>query len=481
MSQVRKLGVIGGLGSLAGADLFFKLIKSDPLANDEGKHEILFEQHPFRNATNVLDASANTTSRKLYVFQMAKKFEALEAESLLVPCFVSHTFLPEIAAEIGIPIIDMMDALVEYVQTHHPHTQHIGVLTSSYVRHNGLFERYFNAHGYSIVYPTEDTQHNQLMPAIYAPEGIKSGHLNGHALDTLRGVCQELQDMGATLILPGMTEVSIVSAALQAMGMPVVDGNQAYADYALHAAAKHTMPAFKLGIVGGVGPAATVDFMQKVIERTPAGCDQEHIKMVIEHNPQIPDRTANLLHNKTDPTIALYSTCKHLENDGAQAIAIPCNTAHAFVERIQPYLSIPIINMLNETVAAIQTRYPHIQTVGLLGTSGTMGSRVYHDLIEKVGLTLLTPDDTHQQKVMSAIYGDTGVKAGFTTGACQDEITAALAHLVERGAQLVILGCTELPLLLAQSEAHPIANTTVVLLDPTDVLAQRCVALAMNG
>ena len=115
---------------------------------------------------------------------------------------------------------------------------------------------------------------------------------------------------------------------------------------------------FKIGVVGGVGPAATADFMQKIVRNTTAARDQDHIKIVVEQNPQIPDRTANLIGDGPDPTVALYATCKKLEAGDADLIAIPCNTAHAFVERIQPYLSIPIVNMLHETVQHLAQHAP---------------------------------------------------------------------------------------------------------------------------
>jgi aspartate racemase len=238
---------------------------------------------------------------------------------------------------------------------------------------------------------------------------------------------------------------------------------------------------FKIGVVGGVGPAATADFMQKIVRNTPAARDQDHIKLVVEQNPQIPDRTANLIGDGPDPTVALYATCKKLEAGDADLIAIPCNTAHAFVERIQPYLSIPIINMLHETVQRLRTHHAALRHVGLLATSGTLGSHVYHEAAEAAGLELLAPDDAHQAMVMSAIYGERGVKAGFTEGECRDDLMRALVHLVERGAQAVILGCTELPLLLAQSDHFAVAGTHIVLLDPTDLLARKCIALAQRG
>ena len=94
--------------------------------------------------------------------------------------------------------------------------------------------------------------------------------------------------------------------------------------------------------------------------------------------------------------------------------------------------------------------------------------------------TVLTPDETNQDRVMDAIYGEKGVKAGFTEGQCKDDLLAALAHLVERGAEVAILGCTELPLLLAQNDDFKVGGTSVVLLDPTEILARKCVTLATH-
>ena len=91
---------------------------------------------------------------------------------------------------------------------------------------------------------------------------------------------------------------------------------------------------------------------------------------------------------------------------------------------------------------------------------------------------MLVPDEAHQAKVMRAIYGEKGVKAGFTEGECQDDLLQALTHLVERGAGILILGCTELPLLLAQNDDFKVAGTSVVLLDPTEILARKCVSLS---
>jgi len=202
---------------------------------------------------------------------------------------------------------------------------------------------------------------------------------------------------------------------------------------------------------------------------------------VVEQNPQIPDRTANLLNDETDPTMAMYATCKRLESAGANAIAIPCNTAHAFVERIQPHLRVPIVNMLTETVEAIVQRYGAGKTVGLLATSGTIKSQVYHEAARRAGLQIITPGVEYQALVMESIYGDHGIKAGFTDGICKDQLLIAAEHLCDLGADVLILGCTELPLVLKHSESYMIKNYEVALVDPTTILALKCIELAREN
>ncbi len=229
-----------------------------------------------------------------------------------------------------------------------------------------------------------------------------------------------------------------------------------------------------LGIVGGLGPSATVDFMDKLIRHTPATRDQDHIRMVVDHDPTVPDRTASLLGKGPDPTPSLYAACKRLEAYGADLIAIPCNTAHAFIEPIQLDLSIPIINMLIETAQYIEYYHGDVRTIGLLATRGTLKSRIYHDLIEQTGRTSLVPGVEHQDLLMNAIYG---VKAGLTAGLHLEEFQQVLTHITGAGAELVILGCTELPLLSARMD---IPKTGIPIMDPGEILARKCVQICMG-
>jgi aspartate racemase len=364
----------------------------------------------------------------------------------------------------------------------YPQVRSIGVLTSDHVIRAGLFERAFDPARYRIVHPGPACQVDDLMAAIYGPEGIKSGRLSGASIAHLRRACQDLANQGAELILPGFTEIPVVLEMLAEGPLRIVDCNQVYAQAAVDQAASLAPRACKVGIVGGVGPAATVDFIDKIVRNTSARRDQDHIKLVLEHNPQIPDRTASLVAGGVDPTIALYATCKKLEAADADLIAIPCNTAHAFVERIQPYLRIPILNMMFETVQHILRRHPGCGVVGLLATDGTLESGVYHEAVVKAGLRLVIPDAARQRMVMEAIYAPWGVKAGHTAGRAREDLIAAIAHLVrDQGAELIILGCTELPLLVAQTEGFPVAGQRVAIIDPTEILACKCVELARQG
>lgn len=236
----------------------------------------------------------------------------------------------------------------------------------------------------------------------------------------------------------------------------------------------------KIGIIGGVGPLATVDFMDKIIRSTPAKKDQDHLKMVVEHNPQIPDRTAHLLEGGEDPFILLLTCAKNLEAYGADFIVIPCNTAHAYVDRMQEHLQIPIVGMIDAVVQQIDKCHPGIRTLGLMATSGTISTGIYHRAFENTDIDLICPDEPHQQLLMDTIYGEEGIKAGFTRGKPEEYVLEAAASLVRRGAQALILGCTELPLVLAENEALLIEGREVAILDPTSILARKCVSLVLG-
>ncbi|GLU33330.1 amino acid racemase [Trinickia caryophylli] len=475
--SLRVIGVIGGLGALAAADVFFKLIKSTPAARDGDHLDVIFEQHPSQRGAA---ADVASIERKLYIYDTIREFEKRGVTTVVLPSFVSHAYIDELRGNARIEIVDMLACLLAHVRSHFPHARRIGVLTSDLVSERALFERYFRAPEYEVLHPRPDDEAggNVVARAVYGADGIKAGNLRGRPITLLREACEDLIARGAEVLVTGLTEVGLVAEQLAPLRVPLVDSNLVYAQHVVRGEYDRRARPFKVGVVGGVGPAATVDFMQKIVRNTPAERDQDHIKVLVEQNPQIPDRTENLIGDGEDPTVALYATCKKLEAGDADIIAIPCNTAHAFVERIQPYLNVPIVNMLTVTAEHLRATFPALREVGLLATSGTLASGVYERALAAVGLEQVTPEPALQARVMNAIYGPRGVKAGYTSGDCVEEIVAVCEALMARGCKVVLLGCTELPLLLPQGERRDERGRTACLVDPTDVLARRCIAYA---
>ena len=480
MSIARRhtFGIVGGLGGRSDSGLYRELARLSPSGGAKGLCDILLEQHPFPEPEGACEADAKQTARKLYIFDAIRSFERRGVDTILLPCFISACFLDELRAELDLPVLDLTEAIRIHLEARYSGARRLGILTSDYVRSHGLFERVFGERGYTLVYPSDRVQADCVMPEIRAAEARRR---EGEGAALLGKACVELAQRGAELVIPAFARSLSGSGALPGCPLPLLDCDLAYAEYAMAYKRDYARPIRKIGIVGGVGPAATVDFMAKILRNTPAHRDQDHVKIVVEQNPQIPDRTANLVAGGVDPTIALYAACKRLEADEADIIAIPCNTAHAFAERIQPYLGIPIVNMLTTTLRHIAARYPAEAVIGLLATDGTVRSGVYREAAEKAGLKLVTPEEPYQRRVMEAVYGAKGAKAGFTEGACKEDLLAAMEHLArDKAAEVLVLGCTELPLILAQSEAFPLAGRLVAVLDPTEILAKACVELVLG-
>lgn len=228
-----------------------------------------------------------------------------------------------------------------------------------------------------------------------------------------------------------------------------------------------------IGVLGGMGPAATADFYQKIIRATPAKADQDHLKVLIYSNPQIPDRTASIRGEGPDPLPCLVESAEVLIRGGADFLTIPCVTAHHFFEPLQRAVRIPILHLIGESVAAVVSEYPGLRRLGLLATSGTLQSRLFESHFEPRGFTILTPDPAIQTAaVMEAIYA---VKHGEPEGRPRRLIREAAEHLCGRGAEAVLAGCTEIPLVLQDGDL------SVPVIDPTWILAQAAVGRALAG
>ena len=222
-----------------------------------------------------------------------------------------------------------------------------------------------------------------------------------------------------------------------------------------------------VGVIGGVGPMATVYYMQRVIEMTKAGCDQEHINMLVFNDCDIPDRTAFITEKSPDnPLPVMVEDAKRLEAAGCEFVVIPCNTAHYFYDELERAVEIPVVNIVEETIRYAKARVQDLSCVGIMATTGTIVTGTYQKYAQRAGLSFAVPDENEQDLLMQIIYD--GVKAGKPVPRADFDRVAN--HLRAKGAQCLILGCTELSVL---KRDLPINDPDV--LDSIDVLASETV------
>ncbi len=222
-----------------------------------------------------------------------------------------------------------------------------------------------------------------------------------------------------------------------------------------------------IGILGGMGPAATVELFRRIVLLTPAQCDQDHIPIVIDNNPKIPDRGPFILEGGPDPRPALCRSARRLERMGASFIAMPCNTAHVFLPYLRKAVRIPFIDMIAETAQAITER-----TVGLLATETTVRTGLYAEACSARGIAVLTPSALDQARVMEIIYA---IKGGLWDLAMKRDLRLIAARLRERGAQALIVGCTELSLVVSHEDFDG------PIYDALDILARASVRKALHA
>ena len=199
----------------------------------------------------------------------------------------------------------------------------------------------------------------------------------------------------------------------------------------------------RLGVIGGLGPMATAYFMELVIKMTKAECDQDHLEMIIYNCPTIPDRTKYILgQSEESPLPRMLEVGQALQQQGADVIAIPCMTAHYFRDALKENIGVRVIHGIRETAQCLKDA--GVTTAGIMATDGTIQSEIFQKEIEALGLVAVIPDAEHQAKVMKMIYEE--IKAGKMPS--KDEFMKVKQHLIEgKGAQAVILGCTELSLI----------------------------------
>ncbi|MGI6226157.1 MAG: aspartate/glutamate racemase family protein [Peptococcales bacterium] len=216
-----------------------------------------------------------------------------------------------------------------------------------------------------------------------------------------------------------------------------------------------------LGIIGGMGPEATVDLMTKIIRATPAKIEQEHIRVLVDNNPHIPPRVEAIMGDGENPGPVMAEMARNLEKGGADFLVIACNTAHYWYSDAQNAVEIPVLNMIEEAVKVLKK--DSFKNVMLFATLATIHTKLYEKALNEAGINLLLPDQPHQEKVLKAIKD---VKFGNFIEA--RSVTKELVqHALDQGAEALILGCTELPFAFNNPQDFPIA-----FYDPAEIIAK---------
>lgn len=225
---------------------------------------------------------------------------------------------------------------------------------------------------------------------------------------------------------------------------------------------------YKLGILGGMGPLATVTLFERIVLLTDAKCDQNHLHIFIDNYASIPDRTSYLIGKGENPKEYLIESAKRLQNIGADFLIMPCNTAHYFYKDIIKEINIPFLNMIEETAKFTLDKYPQMNKIGLLATDGTCNTKIYDDYFSKYNIEVVKPSKEKQTNVMELIYN---MKIGIKD-ICLEGFYETIEEMKGNDVEVFILGCTEL------SSAYQLYAMKGTYIDPIDVIAQSAIKYA---
>ncbi|MEJ2729355.1 MAG: amino acid racemase [Deltaproteobacteria bacterium] len=224
-----------------------------------------------------------------------------------------------------------------------------------------------------------------------------------------------------------------------------------------------------IGILGGMGPEATLDCFAKIIKNTPARKDQEHPRVVIDSNPKVPDRTAAITGKGESPLPILVAGCRALQQAGADFIIIPCVSAHYFLEEVRQQITLPILSIFDVVAETIIGENAEIKTVGLMSTTGTITGGLFQKRLDADNIKTIVPAETRQAKVMAAIYDIKNSQPSRSRAQITSDLIAIAEDLISKGARGIIAGCTEIPLALKQE------HLSVPYFDALTILARAAI------
>ena len=226
-----------------------------------------------------------------------------------------------------------------------------------------------------------------------------------------------------------------------------------------------------VGVLGGMGPEAAADFFLKLIRRTPAKKDSKHLRVIIDSNPQIPDRTEAVTGSGPSPLPELVATAKNLVKAGAELVAVPCITAHYFLDDLRAAIDVPVLDAIVLTVRHVSENFAPEDRLAILSSTGTLKMELFQRAMPEREFVLPT-DEEQERIVMDAIYGPSGVKTVGVDAETLARMQDYVAELAGRAAAGVIAGCTEFSVLFAD------AGLPVPLVDPMWLLAEEAVRMA---
>jgi len=227
-----------------------------------------------------------------------------------------------------------------------------------------------------------------------------------------------------------------------------------------------------VGIIGGMGPEATVDLMARIIKATPALDDVDHIRMLVDNNPKVPSRIKALLEGDGEsPIPCLQDMARRLAAWGVDFLAMPCNTAHYYYRDIQEAVTIPILNMIDLAVQKVITQTPGVKDLGLLASTAVLNLKLYKKRFAESGVALVPPDDNYQKGIMNAIKR---IKTSRYGSEVVEAVQAAADNLVELGSEALLVACTEISIVGQE------IRSTVRIFDATQILAEAIVKKARD-
>jgi aspartate racemase len=222
----------------------------------------------------------------------------------------------------------------------------------------------------------------------------------------------------------------------------------------------------RLGILGGMGPAASAEFINRLIQQTPATCDQDHIPFVLWNEPRTPDRSTSMREGNDYPLPYLKEGILSLKSVGCDYIVIPCNSAHYWYDELNE-LGIPILHIVDSVITELDSLDIPNQTIGVMGTQGTIEFGIYQQRLENQGWNCIVPDKAEMDYFVQPAIDF--IKAGKIEEA-HNLLVKVIDSLIYRGAKAVVLGCTELPLAVRESEQNGI-----ILVNSIDSLVKKAI------